>query len=105
MPVESIEGRIPRSSNWSPRSGDARREGKRSPKLTHTKEHKGGAEVPMVSQLLQVFYQELCQDRSSLAPTSQKERKVKMGGKASRSVPKVKGDVYYRACLGHPRLG
>jgi len=94
--MESIEGRIPRSSNWSPRSGDAKREGRRSPKLAHTKECQEGVEIPGISQLLQTLHQGLFQDCYSLASTSQKGREMEMEEKARGSILKVERGVYNR---------
>jgi len=57
--MESIRGRIPRGSNWPLGSEDAKEESRRGPKLANTKKCERGAEIPRISQLLQVLYQGL----------------------------------------------
>ena len=105
MQVESQRDRVLRGGNWTKGSRDAEEKGRRGIKLVSFLKCKRSVEISRVSQLLLVIYQGFCQSSSTIAPTSKKGRKVKMGKRAGESVPEHKESIYIGTSAGSTRSG
>ena len=84
--MESERGGVPRSSNWSEKSRDAKEENRRSAKLANIQKCQRGTEVFRPHQLLQEVYKRLCQNSNTTTHIGQKGAEVEMGKEAGESL-------------------